>query len=93
MSPEGYSQRSSCDPFIATQAQRAPTLFPPPGAWGGGGARPMGEGVYLFAYLLVVPTCLGKEDHLLGYHPKVLDLQRPPPFREGRDLNRGVPAM
>ena len=75
MLPEGYSQRSSREPFTATQAQRAPTPFPPPGAEGGGGwagegerPRPMGGGVYFFAHLLVVPTCLGKEDHLLGYH-------------------------
>ena len=73
MSPEGYSQQSSCEPFTATQAQRARTPFPPLGGGGGwagegGQPRPMGGGVYLFAHLLVVPTCLGKEDHLLGYH-------------------------
>ena len=68
MSPEGYSERSRCEPFTATQAQRAPTPFTPPGAGEGGRPRPMGGGVYLFAHLLVVPTCLGKEDHLLGYH-------------------------
>ena len=42
----------------------------------------------MFANLLVVSTSSRKEDHLLDYHagPKVLDLRRPPPFREGRDL-------
>ena len=42
MSPKGSSQRSSCEPFTATQAQRAPTLFPPLGAEvgrGGGAGR------------------------------------------------------
>ena len=32
------------------------------------GGGPMGGGVYLFAHLLVVPTCLVKEDNLLGSH-------------------------
>ena len=31
------------------------------GSRGGGGAPPMGGGVYLFAHLLVVRTCLGKD--------------------------------
>ena len=42
MSPKGYSQRSSCEPFTATQVQRAPTPFPPPGAEGGGLGRGRG---------------------------------------------------
>ena len=61
----------------------------------------MGGGVYLFAHLLVVPTCLGKRTTcwttMRVPDPKVLDLQcppplPPPPFREGRDLAHDVPA-
>ena len=83
---EGYSQRSGYEPFTATQAQRVPTPFPPPGAgrgWAGEGGRPCprGWGVYLFAHLLIVPTCSGKEDHLLGYHvgPRSQSSQPPAP--------------
>ena len=43
LSPEGYSQRCSCEPFTATQAQRAPTPFPPPGL-GGAAALSYGWG-------------------------------------------------
>ena len=42
MSPAGYSQRSSYEPFTATQAQRAPTPFPPLGAEGGGAGQGKG---------------------------------------------------
>ena len=74
MSLEGYSQQSSCEPFTATRAQGALTPFPHPVGMGGGmdrvggQPRPMGGGVYLFAYLLIIPTCLGKEDHRRGYN-------------------------
>ena len=46
--------------------------------------------VYLSVHWLVMLTCLGEEDHLLG--PNLLVVQRPPPFHEGRDLNHYVSA-
>ena len=63
--------------------------------WGGGCGLVLQGGSYLFAHLLIVSTCSGKEDHLLGYHagPRSQS-SRPPapppppatPLREGRDL-------
>ena len=56
----------------------------------------MGGGVYLLAHLLVVPTCWERRTTcwvtMWVPGPRVLDLQRPPPFREGRDLAHSVPA-
>ena len=102
MSPEGYSQRSSCEPFTATQAQRAPTPFPPPGAEGGAG-QGKGSGLVLWERestrsLICSSAPLVWERRTTCWvtmrvpDPKVLDLQRPPPFREGRDLAHNVPA-
>ena len=102
MSPEGCSQRSSCEPFTATQAQGAPTPFPPPRAEGGGG---QGKGGSLVLWegectcsLICSSSPLVWERRttcwvaLRVLDPKVLDLRRPPPFREGRDLAHDVPA-
>ena len=54
-----------------------------------------GGRVYLSVQWLVVLTCLG-EDHLLGTmwvpDPNILVVRRPPPFREGRDLDHHVSA-
>ena len=104
MSPQGYSQQSSCEPFTATQAQRAPTPFPPPGAEGGGGAGQGKEsGLVLWegesTYSLICSSSpLVWERRTTCWvtmrlpDPKVLDLQRPTLFREGRELAQDVPA-
>ena len=70
-----------------------------PSRWGrrlGGGGGLSGGWVYLSVHWLMVPTCLGEEDHLLGYHvgPTSQHTRRSAfaPLRQGGDLNHHVPA-
>ena len=96
MSPEGYSRQCSCEPFTATQAEQSPTPFPPSGAEGGRGAgQGKGSGLVLWegestCSLICWSSPLVWERRTTCWvtmrvlNPKVLDLQRPRPFREGR---------